>query len=161
MKLLQLGHDVDSERDLYSLELNQLQEFPSNFRLPSKHFVCLTVGDTSHLSDRDLHGLADTLLRSGAVYLSFWGPGSNRAQALFDDAILMSDYESSNEAVIPTVAHDEELEETLNFLLLFTGAAPEYQDSCHAALVLLLSAPEHTAAVHRALEDPKAFVTAI
>lgn len=131
-----------------------------DFRLPSKHFVCLIVGDTRHLGDGDMHRFAGTLLRAGAVYLCAWGPGSDRAQDLFDDAILMSEHEPSDEALIPTTAHDDELGEALSFLLFCTGAAPAYEQSCHAALALLIGASEHVAIVHQALEDPRAFVAA-
>ena len=159
MKLEQLGHDVLSDRDLYVLAVDRVEELPAGFRVPSQHFVCLVVGDTLRFGEGDLHRLAETLLRAGAVYLSVWGPGSGRARALFDDAILMSGYETSNDAVIPTAAHDEELGEALNFLLLCTGAAPAFEASCHGALVLLIGASDHAETVRQALGDPQAFVT--
>ena len=124
MRLEQLGHDALSDRDLYMLALDRIEELPADFRLPSKHFVCLIVGDTRHLGDGDMHRFAGTLLRAGAVYLCAWGPGSDRAQDLFDDAILMSEHEPSDEALIPTTAHDEELGEALS-LLLSAPAQPQ------------------------------------
>lgn len=158
MRLEQVGHDALSDRDLYLLALDRIEELPAGFRLPSKHFVCLIVGDTRHLGEGDLHRLAAALLRAGAVYLCAWGLGSARVRGVLDDAILMSDYEASSEGVIPTTAHDEELGEALHFLLSCTGAAPTYEDSCHATLALLIGAPEHEDMVEHALEDPRAFV---
>ena len=64
-------------------------------------------------------------------------------------------------AVIPTTAHDEELSEALGFILLSTGVAPAYEESCHAALALVIGAPEHVPMVNQALEDPKAFVSTL
>ncbi len=160
VKLEQLGHDAISDRDLYMLALDRIEELPADFRLPSRHFVCLIVGDTRHLGEGDIHRFAATLLRAGAVYVCAWGPGSDRVQDLLDDAILMSDYESSGEASIPTTAHDEEIGEALHFLLFCTGAAPAYEESCHAALALLIGSSEHVAVVQQALEDPRAFVAA-
>lgn len=161
VKLDQVGHDAPSDRDLYMLALDRIEELPADFRLPSKHFACLIVGDTRHLGEGDIHRFAGTLLRAGAVYLCAWGPGSDRIRGLLDDAILMSEYESSDEAFIPTTAHGEELGEALGSLLFCTGASPAYQESCHAALALLIGASEHAAIVQQALEDPKAFVAAL
>ncbi len=157
--LEQLGYDTYSNRDLYRLELDRIDELAVDFRLPSEHFVCLIVGDTRHLSDGDLHRIADTLLRGGAIYLCLWGSGSGRAQSLFDDAILMSGYERSHESAIPTTAHKEELSDALSFFLLNTGAAPAYAKTCNAALVLLINSSKHIDTVNQALEDPQAFIT--
>ena len=140
------------------LTLDRNEELPPTFRLPSKHFACLVVGDTRHISDGDVHRFVSTLLQAGAIYLCAWGPGCHRAHDLFDDAILMSEYQPSDDTVIPTTAHDKDLGEALHFLLFCTSAAPAYEQSCHAALVLLIGAPEHRARVGEALGDPKAFV---
>jgi hypothetical protein len=143
------------------LALDRVDDLPSDFRLPSRYFACLIVGDTRHLPDGDVHRLASTLLRAGAVYLCAWGPGCDRAHDLFDDAILMSEYQASDDTVIPTTAHDEDLAEALHFLLFCTSAAPAYEQSCHAALVLLIRAPEYDLRVREALQDPRAFVASL
>ena len=158
MRLEQLGHDAVSDRDLYMLSLDRIDELPSDFRLPSKHFACLTIGDTRHLGDGDIHRFVGALLRAGAVYLCAWGPGSGRAHDLFDDAILMSEYEPSDDTVIPTTTHDEDLGEALHFLLFCTSAAPAYEQSCHAAIALLIGSPEKAAFVREAFRDIKGFV---
>ena len=72
--LEQLGHDAPSDRDLYMLALDRIEELPVDFRLPSKHFVCLVVGDTRHLGDGDIHRFADTLLRRGCCLPMCMGP---------------------------------------------------------------------------------------
>ena len=152
MTLERLGHDAASDRDHYLLALDRIDELPAGFRLPSKHFACLIVGDTRQISDSDMMQFVTALLQAGAVYLCAWGPGCDRAHDLFDDAILTPDYDPSFDTHISTTAHCEELSEALFYLLNCTSVAAAYEQSCRASLVVLIDSPRHVRRVRDALQ---------
>jgi hypothetical protein len=159
---VEVGYDVATDRELFLLELDRLEELPAKLRIPSRHFVCLLVLDGRADLPGDVHRCAATLLGQGAVYLCVWGPGCGRVRSLVDDAILISETESMEESLILTEDHEgEALEDALVHLLERSLPAARYVESCRAALVVTVNAPGWTLACREALCDPREFVAGL
>jgi hypothetical protein len=157
-----VGYDTATDRDLFLLELDRLDELPAKLRVASHHFACLLVLDGRAVGTRDLHRCAANLLHQGAVYLSVWGPACGRVRALLDDSILFSETESTEESIVLTEDHEgEPLEDALVHLLERSQPASRYVESCRAALVVTVNAPGWALAGREALCDPRGFVAGL
>jgi hypothetical protein len=154
-----VGYDIATERELFVLELDRLEEFPATLRIPTRQFACLLVLDGRQVKAGDVHRCAATLLGQGAVYVSVWGPACGRIRALLDDAILFSETETSEDGIVLTEDHEgEPLEDALVELLERSQPAARYVDSCRATLVVTVNAPGWALACREALSDPRGFV---
>jgi hypothetical protein len=154
-----VGYDAATERELFVLELDRLEELPVRLRIPTRHFACLLVLDGRHTKAGDLHRCAASLLDQGAVYLSVWGPGCGRIRALLDDAILFFETEATEDGIVLTEDHEgEALEDALVELLERSQPAARYVDSCRASLAITVNAPGWALASREALSDPSGFV---
>ena len=156
---LAVGYDPPTERELYVLELDRLEELPARLGIPTRHFACLLVLDGRQTKAGDLHRCAASLLDQGAVYLSVWGPDCARIRALLDDAILFFETEAAEDGIVLTEDHEgEALEDALVGLLERSQPAARYIDSCRASLVVTVNAPGWALASREALSDPRGFV---
>jgi hypothetical protein len=154
-----VGYDVATERELFLLELEGLDQLPAKLRLPTRHFACLFVLDGRAARAGELHRCAANLLNQGAAYLSVWGPGCSRVRELLDDAVLFSETEATEDGIVLTEDHaGEPLEDALVQLLEGSQPAAHYVDSCRGALVVIVNAPGWALACREALSDPRGFV---
>jgi len=160
-QLLSVGYDVATDRELFLLELDRL-EAPAKLRIPSPYFACLLVLDGRAAQAGDVHCCAARLLDQGAVYLSVWGPACGQVRSLIDDAILFSETEATEAAIVLSEDHEgEPLEDALIHLLERSLPASRYSDSCRAALVVAVNAPGWALACREALCDPRGFVASL
>lgn len=155
---LRLGWDETTGRDLYLLALDGPEAWPATIRLPGRHALCLAAGATHHLSDAAIHALARRLLDAGAVWLVVWGPGAERAHALFRDAVLMAERSQAEETVVMTAGLDGSLDDALLFVLAEARPSAAYVDRCDAVLVATLDAPAETARARAVLSAPAEFL---
>jgi len=154
-----VGYDSATERELFLLELDRLEQLPARLRLPTRHFACLLVLDGRGTCAAELHRCAANLLGQGAAYLSVWGPGCSRIRAMLDDAVLFSETEATEDSIVLTEDHEgEPLEDTLVEFLERSQPASRYLDSCRGALVVTVNAPGWSLACREALSDPRGFV---
>jgi hypothetical protein len=157
-----VGYDTATDRELFLLELDRLEELTSPLALPARHFACLLVLDGRRVGAGDLHRCAATLLAKGAVHLSVWGPGCGQIRSLLDDAVLFSETEATEASIVFTEDHEgEPLEDALVHLLERSQPAARYVESCRAALVVAVNAPGWALACREALCDPRAFVAGL
>jgi hypothetical protein len=157
-----VGYDTATDRELFLLELEQLDELPAKLRMPTRHFACLLVLDGRAVGPGELHRGAKNLLGQGAVYLTVWGPGCGRIRAFLDDAILFSETEATEDSIVLTEDHEgEPLEDALVHLLERSQPASRYVESCRAALVITVNAPGWALACREALCDPRGFVAGL
>ncbi|HME68727.1 MAG TPA: hypothetical protein VKM54_02550 [Myxococcota bacterium] len=157
-----VGYDTATDRELFLLELDRLDELPAKLRIPTRHFACLLVLDGRATQAGDLHRCAANLLGQGAVYLAVWGPACGRIRALVDDAILFSETEATEASIVLTEDHEgEPLEDALVHLLERSQPASRYVDSCRAALVVTVNAPGWALACREALGEPRGFVAGL
>ena len=154
-----VGYDAATDRELFLLELERLEELPEMLRIPSRHFALLLVLDGRAVEPGELHRSAAHLLGQGAVSLSVWGPTCGRIRALLDDAILFSETEATEESIVLTEDHEgEPIEDALVHLLERNLPAARYIDSCREALVVTVNAPGWALTCREALGDPRGFV---
>lgn len=159
---VEVGYDSATDRELFLLELDRLDELPAKLRIPTRHFACLLVLDGRVPLAGDVHRAATNLLGAGAVYLSVWGPGCVRIRSLIDDAVLFSETEATEESIVLTEDHEgEPLEDALVQLLERSLPAAHYVESCRAALVVPVNAPGWALACREALRDPRGFVAGV
>ncbi len=160
--VLAVGYDAATDRELFLLELDQLDELPAKLCMPTRHFACLLALDGRTVGPGDLHRSAANLLGQGAVYLTVWGPGCGRIRALLDDTILFSERDAAEDSIVLTEDHEgEPLEDALVHLLERSQPASRYFESCRAALVVTVNAPGWALACREALCDPRGFVAGL
>ncbi|MCW5892618.1 MAG: hypothetical protein KIT14_19050 [bacterium] len=152
-----LGWDEASGRDLWLLAPGDPATWPAAVRLPARHAIAIVAGPTHALPDAALHALARTLLDAGAIWLVVWGPGAERAHALFRDAVLIAERSQAEETVVMTAAEGGTLDEALLFALAEARPSAAYTDACDALLVVALDAAA-AARARAALAAPAEFM---
>jgi hypothetical protein len=85
--LTRLGLDAASDRMLFLLEADSMEEVPP-IVLGSKYFVSLVVCDASLQCAQKITELALTLLKAGCVYFCCWGPECERVHDTIDQTYL-------------------------------------------------------------------------
>jgi hypothetical protein len=90
------------DRELYSLRIERLEDFPEDLKLPSKHFVVCLLCDAQRAPDSSIRTLARLLVEQGTAYFSVWGPGCERMHDLFDQEAARVAPRPTTESVIMT-----------------------------------------------------------
>jgi len=115
-----LGRDDVTERDLFMIELDRIDDLPDDLQLPSRYFACFLAWDASGVSHDVIGAVAQKLVRQGAVYFCTWGSDCERVHDIIDEERVRVD--PTGESVIMTTWHrDERLSEAMWFLLHCTA----------------------------------------
>jgi hypothetical protein len=119
------------------MRLASVMAWPTQLRLPSRHFSLFLAMDATGIPDHDISELADQALSQGAAIVSTWGQGCERVHDLFDREIIDRLHDENDENVIMTVWHDDKtLADSLWDFLHTYMPAPAYRDSCTSWLAV-------------------------
>ncbi len=91
------GTDRVHGRELFMVSLASPSDLPLQGLVNAEHFACLVVWDARSAALSEIDRLLTPLLRQGASYLMFWGPGCARIHDLADETLA----ELEAELVLP------------------------------------------------------------
>jgi hypothetical protein len=141
-----LGFDTSLKRNIYLLGLDTLD---TEYGWPdgaNRHFVCLSVWDSSAATVDEVGSFCRRLLDLGCAYLCTWGPGCERVHDIMDEVIVGDGSLESYRGLVMTTWHphsDWSLEETLDFLLDDTRPAEEFApDGCAFSMLIRIGSHE-------------------
>ncbi len=155
-RIEKIGRDR-GRRALCLLELDEVGDLPEGLDLPSSRFVLLLAWDATDAPVATIAGLAEAVLRQGAVYVCCWGPDCERVHDIVDECDLERNPDDEDLWVMTTWHADESLDDALWFAL-FTARPPAPLDrDCRALLALTIGRPDAAARIRQAFRDPKAF----
>jgi hypothetical protein len=153
-----LGRDDGTERDLFMMELDRMDDFPNDLQLPGRYFACLLAWNASGVSDDVIRAVAQKLVQQGAVYFCSWGADCDRVHDIMDEERERVD--PTGESVIMTTWHgDEPLSEALWFLLHCTSPDERYE--CPSTLGISVGSSQWASEIREALSDPRKFTADI
>lgn len=154
----QLGRDDVSERDLLLLHVGSSQAISTSLKVSAQHFVCLLAWDCEQETVDEISRVAEVLLGSGCVYFCTWGGGCERVHDIIDE-IISADPDPASDSNVMTTWHDNEtLDDALWFFLRCTNPDQPYEDSCRAALTVLIgNDADRSSRIRYALTDPQRF----
>jgi hypothetical protein len=154
-----LGRDDTSERDLFMIELDGINELPDNLRFRSRYFACLLAWDAREVSEDQIRSLGQNLIDQGAAYFCLWGPDCERVHDLIDEVeVLREQAITDDESVIMTSwHHDEPLCEAIWFVLRCALPDDPYLEDCKATLAISIGSSQWATEIRSALKDPKRF----
>jgi hypothetical protein len=158
--LLSLGRTLESNREVFTLHLEDFTSLPASLQLSSPHFIAFLVADATDVPVSSIAALARLLLNSGCVYFCAWGPDCERVHDIFDEEHLAEDLEDDNQnvveddSVILTTWHsDESLDEALWYFAFTAFAAEAYQETCGSALAISIGNSAWEQQVHTRLSN--------
>ena len=129
--LLHIRRSGFIERELFSINLADLDALPVRLGLPTRHFACFVASDATSVDSSVLEKFARSLLMSGCVYFCSWGPDCERVHDSFDN---MRDADAP---VIMTTWHDDEsLDEALWFFVSVSHADESYCSTCGCGVAI-------------------------
>ncbi len=153
-----LGTKDCFNRELYSLCIASLEDFPKDLKLPSKHFVVCMVCDAQGASDSSIRTLARLLVEQGTAYFCAWGPNCERMHDLFDQEAARMHPQATAESVIMTTWHnDESLEGAIWDFLHCTVPAQNFLETCRAVLLVSVGNDDWAAKIESVLTSAAAF----
>jgi len=156
--LERLGRDDVTERDLFMIHLDRIDDLPDDLQLPSRYFACLLAWDANGVSDAEIAAAARKLITQGGIYFCTWGPHCERVHDIIDEEAARDDSNPTDESVIMTTwHHDEPLSEAIWFLLHCSCPAENYFDECRSALAISVGSSECAVEIREALSDPRKF----
>ena len=138
-QLRHLGLDSTTNRQVYLLSLNGLEELPDSFVQLSPRFVMLLMGDFSQ-RPQDLGSIAKRLVDAGCSYLCTWGPGCELMHDEMDEARLKApQLVDDHDSVLMTTDHaDDSIEDTVEFAVLRTTPAGIYEHGCNSTVLAVV-----------------------
>jgi hypothetical protein len=139
------------ERSFYVETLRSLEDWPSHWQVPSRHFVFFLAADTSTVSDDALAAFARQVLNQGAVYVCAWGPDSQRVENVFD--LARSDEETDETTVITTSHAAESLQDALFYFTSCAFPATAFERTCSTWVAAVLGNEQWAAAIRRYLSE--------
>ena len=159
MEIELFGRGEAWKRELFLLELNDIDEVPDTLRFPSRYFACLLAWDASQASADEIRSVGQKLIEQGAAYFVLWGADCERVHDLVDEVeALREEANSDDPSVIMTSwHHDEPLSEAIWFVLHCALPDDPYIDDCKAMLAISIGSSEWAAQIRAALSDPKKF----
>jgi len=146
----------ESGRTMHFLELDSVEDWPERVALPkSPHFVLFLALGGEELADDDVTALAERCLEQGMVYLSVWGPESERVHDLFEEAAAERDPDADADTVVLSEWHDEEpLSQAVLYAVSSAWPASAYEKTCAATLVVVVGNPDAADQVRGWLKAP-------
>lgn len=154
-KIEKLGESRAFNRELFSLSLPRIEEFPDFLVLPSPHFALFLAWDARGAPAELIHRLSVSLIQQGLVYCCVWGPDSKRVHDIFDHAVFERDPHSTDYSNIPTTWHEyEKLDDALWFFLNNTFPAEKYAGTCLSGLAVAVANDQWVSQINARLADP-------
>ena len=118
---------------------------------PGTPFVVLLAADTASATVDEIYRVADECLSAGAVYALAWGPGCQRMEDIFDEAVVKTGDEPARPVIMTTAHPDQPLEDALDFAL--TVAIPNQHYEAHHVLLAFVGNVTWYNRAHEFLED--------
>ncbi|HEV8131539.1 MAG TPA: hypothetical protein VGQ81_09810 [Acidobacteriota bacterium] len=154
-KVQKVGESSEFSRELFSLKLARIEEFPEFLVLPSPHFALFLAWDARDLPAEVIHRFAVSSIQQGLVYCCVWGPDSKRVHDIFDHVIFERDPQATDYSNIPTTWHEyEKLDDALWFFLNNTFPADKYANTCLSSLAVVVGNDQWVAQINTGLADP-------
>jgi hypothetical protein len=108
--------DPEHSRDLQTLYISSLDQWPTSTDVGASRFGLFLACDATEVPDDALYAIAGKALASGATYIVTWGPDCERVHDIFDDQHVAMMREAPDRHHITTTWHaDESLDEALWF----------------------------------------------
>src|SRR5690348_16835460 len=95
-KIRSLGPARSAGREVFVIELSDLQGFPHALGLPCPRFVLLVAADFA-ATHPDRNAISERILNAGCVYLCTWGPSCELMHDLVDEAFVVKQLDASRE----------------------------------------------------------------
>lgn len=134
-----LGSARAAGREVFTLQLGDLKDFPSRLGLPCARFVLLIAADFS-TTGADRYAIAERILDAGCVYFCAWGPGCELMHDLADEAFVIRQAASSDGGAVMTTSHaDESLAEAVEFALRSAEPDGAFSDACEAIVLVAVT----------------------
>ena len=158
MAVEKFGKHSESGRTKCLLELDTLEDWPENLKLPkSKHFVLFLALDAKGILDEDITAFLKKALEQGMVYLSAWGRDAERVHDLCDEVDFEWNPDSDADNVVLSEWHEgEPLSEALWFSVGAAWPANDYEATCGVTLVVSVGNPDWAEQMREWLKDPAA-----
>jgi hypothetical protein len=120
-----------SQKTILYAELHSTVDGPQAMNFPTDFIGCLlSCADWSKRQDQELSKLIEALITKGAVFLGFWGFGSERVHDIAED-LLMLDNPNAPMLPIPVAWEDQEsLEEELYNFVFAYAVDEQFQTEC-------------------------------
>ena len=158
-KLLKLGRDSSTERDMYLLAVDSPDQV-SDFALDSLHFGVLLAWDCASESPEVLSRIAEKLISLGGVYFCCWGNGCELLHDSIDHAAMEIDVHS--DPVLMTTWHaDESLRETLWYFINSAFPDDHFVESTRSMVAISIANSDWATECREALIDPGQFTTSV
>jgi hypothetical protein len=133
-----LGYHRDSERDVFLLTLEELDEPYALPGVEGRHFICFCAMDATGLRADELGKACSRLLRLGCAYFCTWGPDCERVHDIMDEEDMKLNPSPSDLGCVMTTWHAKEsLKEALDSFLDCIQPDETYApNGCNAALII-------------------------
>lgn len=154
------GRDNTSERDLFSVDINSLADYPLEVNLPGQFFILLNAGNAANWSDQKIADFDQKTLNQGAVHFCAWGADCERVHDTLDETIIMHWVDSGltfEKTIITTWHSDEDLGDALWFALQVAVPSAAYDPECNSVLVVSADSEENYSSIVSWLQDPARF----
>jgi hypothetical protein len=151
-----LKTDTESNRRLYSMALDKLEDWPGSLDMASRRFVLLLACDARGIPDTSLIKVVEKVLKQGAVSVCAWGRDCRRVELVFDFEIVGLQLKKKEELpLIPTASHwREPLEEALYFFLECAKPVDEYARTCTSWLAVSVGNAANFRRIEKYLRKP-------
>lgn len=157
MSLETFAPHPDSERHLYGVTAEFIDEWPAELELASPHFVALVACDPRDLMDKDIEQFAKTLLAQGARYIAVWGPDCERVHDVVDETVMSWDPDSTIDSSVLTEWHDEDsFAQAIWSAVHSNFPAPAWEETCRSVVVGVIGSERRVKQYRRWLSDPGA-----
>jgi len=121
--------------------------------VPATPFVLFIGADASRSIPEPYFTVAERLLELGAVYIVCWGPDCQRAEDLFDEAVV-GDGEIDRFGNIITTSHPEDsICQALEFATSQAVPDDDFTESCSTLVVVFVGNVQWYNEGHNCLED--------
>jgi hypothetical protein len=157
MAVEKFGKHPETGRTMCLLEIDSLEDWPENLRLPkSRHFVLFLALDAKGIPDEDVAAFATKALDQGMVYLSAWGRDAERVHDVCEEASAEWNPDSDVDDAILSEWHEgEPLSQALLYSVSSAAPANDYEGTCAVTLAVSVGNPDWAEQVREWLEDPK------
>jgi len=155
IQLLPVGFDPVTKRDLYVLEIPDIENL-TDFQLSSPRFICLLIWNTEKESDKSLDRVANWLLNLGAVYFCCWGNGGERVHDAIDNADI---HRNPNcDPVVMTTWHSTKpLLDAAYFAMDVAFPNGAYAEGCASVIAVCVNNREESSIIRAAFTNPVLF----
>jgi hypothetical protein len=153
------GKDSVTERNLFSLHLENAAELKDLSKIDSTYFVCFLGWNSLNNDTSSISQVVESLLKSGGVYFCTWGSGCERVHDIIDEVSIGSNPPPEIYPGIMTTWHEgESFDQALWTFLNCTYPYDTYWDGCKAAIAITIGLqPDLQTRTDFALANPDEF----